>query len=109
MRSTELIDSNVLRNYCIYIDSMSVLEAIKNYNDRYHPVVYNILEITSRLCGRGFDTAFFWLPSHIGFCGNERAESVARSTNAHLLLAVLLSDTKHIIVHHILTAWKQDL
>ncbi|GFV99622.1 putative RNA-directed DNA polymerase from transposon X-element [Trichonephila clavipes] len=37
------IDSNMPRKYCIYTDSMSVLEALENYNDRCHPGVCNVL------------------------------------------------------------------
>ncbi|GFW55897.1 probable RNA-directed DNA polymerase from transposon X-element [Trichonephila clavipes] len=37
-RALQLIDSNMPRKYCIYTDSMSVLEALENYNDRCHPV-----------------------------------------------------------------------
>ncbi|GFX87215.1 RNase H domain-containing protein [Trichonephila clavipes] len=57
-RELQLIDSNMPREYCIYTDSMSVLEALENYNDRCHPVVCKILEITSRLYGKGFDIVF---------------------------------------------------
>ncbi|GFX78313.1 putative RNA-directed DNA polymerase from transposon BS [Trichonephila clavipes] len=38
-RALQLIDPKTPRKYCIYTDSMSVLEAIENYNDRCHPVV----------------------------------------------------------------------
>ncbi|GFX10874.1 putative RNA-directed DNA polymerase from transposon X-element [Trichonephila clavipes] len=38
-RALHIIDSNMPRKYCIYTDSMSVLEALENYNDRCHPVV----------------------------------------------------------------------
>ncbi|GFU16655.1 putative RNA-directed DNA polymerase from transposon X-element [Trichonephila clavipes] len=54
-RALQLIDSNMPRKYCIYTDSMSVLEALENYNDRCHPVVCKILDITSRLYSKGFD------------------------------------------------------
>ncbi|GFW90126.1 RNase H domain-containing protein [Trichonephila clavipes] len=68
----QLIDSNIPRKYCIYTDIMSVLEALENYNDRCHPVVCNILDITSRLYSKGFNIDFFWLPSHLGIIGNEK-------------------------------------
>ncbi|GFW95650.1 RNase H domain-containing protein [Trichonephila clavipes] len=32
-RALQSIDSNMPRKYCIYTDSMSVLEALENYND----------------------------------------------------------------------------
>ncbi|GFT90303.1 RNase H domain-containing protein [Trichonephila clavipes] len=37
-RALQLIDSTMPRKYCIYTDSMSVLEALENYNNRCHPV-----------------------------------------------------------------------
>ncbi|GFT43144.1 putative RNA-directed DNA polymerase from transposon X-element [Trichonephila clavipes] len=102
------IDSNVPRKYCIYTDSMSVLEALENYNDRCHPVVCNVLDITSRLYSKGFDTVFCWLPSHVEVIGNEQADSTARSVTTHLPLAVPLSDIKCVILHHIFKIWQES-
>ncbi|GFT48302.1 RNase H domain-containing protein [Trichonephila clavipes] len=101
------IDSNMLRKYCIYTDSMSVLEALENYNDRCHPLVCQILAITSRLYSKGFDIVFCWLPSHVGILGNEQADSAARSATTHLPLAVPLSDMKRVILHHIFQIWQE--
>ncbi|GFS63588.1 pggt1b [Trichonephila clavipes] len=84
----QLIDSHMPRKYCIYTDSMSVLEALENYKDRCHPVVCKILDITSRLYSKGFDIVFCWLPSHVGIIGNEQADSAAKSATTHLPLAV---------------------
>ncbi|GFT97974.1 RNase H domain-containing protein [Trichonephila clavipes] len=100
-RALQLIDSTMPRKYCIYTDSMSVLEALENYHDRCHPVVCTILDITSRLYSKGFDIVFCWLPSHVGIIGNEQADSAAKSATTHLPLAVPLSDMKRVIMHHI--------
>ncbi|GFV71171.1 RNase H domain-containing protein [Trichonephila clavipes] len=100
-RALQAIDPNMPHEYCIYTDSMSVLEAIENYNDRCHPVVCNILDITSRLYSKGFDIVFCWLPSHVGIIGNEQADSAARSATTYMPLAVPLSDIKRVILHHI--------
>ncbi|GFY24867.1 pggt1b [Trichonephila clavipes] len=54
----QLIDSNMPRKNCIYTDSMSVLEALENYNDRCHLVACNTLDITSRLYRNGFKIIF---------------------------------------------------
>ncbi|GFT40386.1 putative RNA-directed DNA polymerase from transposon X-element [Trichonephila clavipes] len=88
-------------------DSMSVLEALENYNDPCHPVVCNILDIMSRLYSKGFDIAFCWLPSHVGIIGKEQANSAAQSATTCLLLAVPLSDMKHVILH-LLTTWQES-
>ncbi|GFU61295.1 putative RNA-directed DNA polymerase from transposon X-element [Trichonephila clavipes] len=111
-RALQLIDSNMPRKYCIYTDSMSVLEALENYTDWCHPVVCNILDITGRLYYKVFDIVFCWLPSHVGIIGNEQADSAARSATTYLPLALPLSDMKHVILNHILTwqeSWSQQL
>ncbi|GFU88379.1 RNase H domain-containing protein [Trichonephila clavipes] len=107
-RALQLIDSNMPRKYCIYTDSMSVLEALENYNDRCHPVVCTILNITSRLYSKGFDIVFCWLPSHVGIIGNEQADSAVKSATTHLLLAVPLSDMKRVIMHHFFKIWQES-
>ncbi|GFT33391.1 RNase H domain-containing protein [Trichonephila clavipes] len=107
-RALQLIDSTMPRKYCIYTDSMSVLEALENYHDRCHPVVCTILDITSRLYSKGFDIVFCWLPSHVGIIGNEQADSAAKSATTHLPLAVPLSDMKHVIMHHIFKIWQES-
>ncbi|GFT86001.1 pggt1b [Trichonephila clavipes] len=48
-RALQLIDSTMPRKYCIYTDSMSVLEALENYHDRCHPVMYNTRHYESTL------------------------------------------------------------
>ncbi|GFU68802.1 putative RNA-directed DNA polymerase from transposon X-element [Trichonephila clavipes] len=107
-RALQLIDSTLPRKYCIYTDSMSVLEALENYHDRCHPVVCTILDITSRLYSKGFDIVFCWLPSHVGIIGNEQADSAAKSATTHLPLAVPLSDMKRVIMHHIFNIWQES-
>ncbi|GFV11228.1 RNase H domain-containing protein [Trichonephila clavipes] len=107
-RALQLIDSTMPRKYCIYTDSMSVLEALENYDDRCHPVVCKILDITSRLYSKGFDIVFCWLPSHVGIIGNEQADSAAKSATTHLPLAVPLSDMKRVIMHHIFKIWQES-
>ncbi|GFY09305.1 RNase H domain-containing protein [Trichonephila clavipes] len=107
-RALQLIDSTMPRKYCIYTDSMSVLELLENYNDRCHPVVCKILDITSRLYSKGLDIVFCWLPSHVGIIGNEQADSAAKSATTHLPLAVPLSDMKRVIMHHIFKIWQES-
>ncbi|GFT64114.1 RNase H domain-containing protein [Trichonephila clavipes] len=107
-RALQLIDSNMPRKYSIYTDSMSILEALENYNDRCHPVVCKIHDITSRLYSKGLDIVFCWLPSQVGIIGNKPADSAAKSATTHLPLAVKLSDMKRVIMHHIFKIWQES-
>ncbi|GFW30166.1 RNase H domain-containing protein [Trichonephila clavipes] len=107
-RALQLNDPKTPRKYCIYTDSMNVLEAIENYNDRCHPVVCDIIDITSRLHGKGCDMQFSWIPSRMGITGNERADIVTRSATTELPLTVPLCDMKRVIQHHIDNA-RQEL
>ncbi|GFW59805.1 RNase H domain-containing protein [Trichonephila clavipes] len=107
-RALQLINPNMSLKFCIYTDSMSVLEALESYNDRCHPVVCNILDISSPLCGKGFDIAFCWSPSHVGIIGNEQAASAAWSATTLLPLAIPLSDLKRVILNRIFTTWQES-
>ncbi|GFX98447.1 RNase H domain-containing protein [Trichonephila clavipes] len=107
-RTLQLIDPQTPRKYCIYTDSMSVLEALENYNDRCHPVVCDIIDITSQLHGNGCDIQFCWKPSHLGITGNEQMDIAARSATIDLPLTVPLCDMKRVIQHHINSAWQES-
>ncbi|GFU75016.1 RNase H domain-containing protein [Trichonephila clavipes] len=88
---------------------MSVLEAIENYKDRCHPVVGDIIDITSRLHDKGCDIQFCWIPSHVGITGNEQADIASWSAATELPLTVPLCDTKRAIQHRIDNAWQESL
>ncbi|GFT31293.1 RNase H domain-containing protein [Trichonephila clavipes] len=107
-RALQSIDSNMPRKYCIYTDSMSVFEAFENYKDWCHPVVCNVLDITSRLHSKGFDILFCWLPSHVGIIGIEQVDSAERSATTDLPLAVPLSNIKRVILHHCFKIWQES-
>ncbi|GFW74643.1 RNase H domain-containing protein [Trichonephila clavipes] len=107
-RALQLIDPKTPHKYCIYTDSMSVLEAIENYNDRCHPVVCDIIDITSRLHGKGCDIQFCWIPSHVGITGNEQVDIVARSAATELPITVPLYDMKRVIQRRIDNAWQES-
>ncbi|GFW43271.1 RNase H domain-containing protein [Trichonephila clavipes] len=107
-RALQLIDPKTPHKYCIYTDSISVLEAIENYNDRCYPVVCDIIDITSRLHGKGCDIQFCWIPSHVGITGNEQADIVARSVTTELPITVPLCDMKLVIQYRIDNAWQES-
>ncbi|GFT03178.1 probable RNA-directed DNA polymerase from transposon X-element [Trichonephila clavipes] len=82
-RALQLIDSTMPRKYCIYTDSMSVLEALENYHDRCHPV--------SRR-------------NHRQRASGQRGKVGDDASAA----SVPLSDMKRVIMHHIFKIWQES-
>ena len=66
------------RNFTIFCDSRSVLQVLENFNPM-HPLVLEILEWLLIAKQRGKEVRFCWVPSHVGICGNERADLLAKS------------------------------
>ncbi|GFU66918.1 RNase H domain-containing protein [Trichonephila clavipes] len=87
---------------------MNVLESIENYNDRCHYVVCDIINIMSRLHGKGCDLQFCWIPSHVCIRGNGQADIVARLTTAEFTITVPLCDMKPFIQHRIDNTWQES-
>ncbi|GFU91513.1 RNase H domain-containing protein [Trichonephila clavipes] len=75
---------------------------------RYYPVVCDIIDITSRLHGKGCDIQFCWIPSHVGITGNEQADMVARSATTELPITVPLCDMKRVILHRTDSVWQKS-
>ena len=68
---------NTSSKFAIFCDSKSVLQALSTKWD--HPYVIIILEQLLYLYRKGKSVIFCWLPSHIGICGNEHADSSAKA------------------------------
>ncbi|GBN12421.1 putative RNA-directed DNA polymerase from transposon X-element [Araneus ventricosus] len=80
------------RNFIIYTDSMSALEALSHYDIQMHPVALKILSILHFLCKEGFNIIFSWVPSHVGISGNEIADSIAKFASTFLSQDIPYSD-----------------
>ena len=78
------------RNYVFFSDSKSALQAISR---QYwmHPLVFKVLECLHWLVQCQEKILFYWVPSHVGIRGNEKADAAAK---AGLLRGVKYSDFK---------------
>ena len=67
------------RNFIIFSDSKSVLQAISGQDWR-HPFVLYILERLNWLVKyHKKRILFYWIPSHVGIIGNEKADTAAKA------------------------------
>lgn len=67
-------------SFSIFTDSLSVLSVLKspfNFTKSSHLVLY-IRKTIMRLENEGKWVKFFWVSSHVGILGNERADSLAK-------------------------------
>ena len=72
-----IINDTPYSNYVICSDSMSSVQSIDNYtenNNLLHRLVYQMHESILR----GNHITISWVPSHVGICGNKRADHSAR-------------------------------
>ena len=101
------IEYDAYWRYIIFIDSLSVMQALE-CEKTDNPLVVSLLRKLSALCERA-DIVFCWLPSHIGIAGNEEADQAAKDA---LLLEVLpfkvlFSDFKPLINRFIHDVWQR--
>ena len=98
----------------IFSDSKSVLQAIQNLNWK-DPLIYQILQKHDSLYNLNKRVIFFWIPSHIGITGNDKADSAAKDAlNINISDIPLPStDFKYNCYRYILnlwqTKWNQDI
>ena len=90
-----LIRRSKEKNFIIFSDSMSSLEAISGFKLEID-IVHNIIKDYTNLANTGKTIILCWIPSHVNTRGNERADTAAKSalslpvTNMKLLARELL-------------------
>ena len=67
------------KNVVIFVDSLSVLKTLKNFNLKTRPDLVNeIYQLLYQLFNKGSDISFCWIPSHCNILGNEQADKAAK-------------------------------
>jgi len=66
------------KQFIVFCDSLSALQAIKNFDVDNHLVMHIVGE-HSRLEKSGKHVEHCWMPSHIGITGNEKADAAAKA------------------------------
>lgn len=105
----EYISKQSDRNYIIYSDSKSCLDALQNFSHKAHPLVKNCFSLCTLLLDRGFRIVFSWIPGHVGIAGNEAADVAAKTAATPATDNFLaLSDIKAAIWSAILSSWQEQ-
>merc|ERR1711955_138180 len=94
--------------FIILTDSLSVLQTMKN-KDWSNPVISQTLIQLNSLTNKNKRIIFFWIPSHIGIKGNDRADKAANLalTNHITNMNIPLSDFKPTIRDYTNNCWQE--
>ena len=65
------------KNFVIYTDSKSAIDAISKYNT-FHPLAQKAQEWLFLIYARFKSVCFCWVPAHVGIKGNEQADAEAK-------------------------------
>ena len=107
--SLEMIQKLPPREYTIFSDSKSVLQALEQYSPKNNMIrnaqdyihhIQNNLKSKINLC---------WTPAHVGIKGNEQADAMAKQAKTLPIKNVYIpySDIKPIIKQTVLKRWQQ--
>jgi len=66
------------KNFIIFSDSVSSLDAISGFKLEID-IVQNVITDYTHLANSGKTIILSWIPSHVNICGNERADTAAKS------------------------------
>ena len=102
------IDLTFHDKFIILTDSLSVLQSMKN-KDWSNPLISQTLIQLNSLINRNKRIIFFWIPSHIGIKGNDRADKAANLalTNHITSMNIPLSDFKPTIRDYANNCWQE--
>ena len=103
------IECTFHNQFVIFSDSKSVLQAIQNLNWK-NPLIYSILKKYDLLYNSNKRIVFFWIPSHIGIIGNEKADYAAKEALKKNISNFPLpsSDFKHSCSFYVLKLWQAN-
>ncbi|GBM60753.1 hypothetical protein AVEN_68669-1, partial [Araneus ventricosus] len=94
------------KQWIIYTDSQSCIEAILNASRQSHPLVLSTVKLYFKLQDRNFDILFCWIPGHVGITGNDEADAAAKAASSNVETFVPFQDIDQVLKQTILIKWQ---
>ena len=75
----EWVESTQFKKVVICTDSAAVLASMSSFHSSSRQgLLYEVLELVTRLVIKGCKLKFLWVPAHVGIVGNEKADKMAK-------------------------------
>ncbi len=92
-------------------DSLSVLASLRSFHSKARQdILYEVLQVNTRLSHMGCQVKFMWVPAHVGITGNEMADRLAKRAltkeNVEVQVNVSKAEVKCIIWGKINKTWQ---
>nr|XP_055031454.1 uncharacterized protein LOC129420520 [Misgurnus anguillicaudatus]XP_055031455.1 uncharacterized protein LOC129420520 [Misgurnus anguillicaudatus]XP_055031456.1 uncharacterized protein LOC129420520 [Misgurnus anguillicaudatus] len=92
-------------------DSSSVLGSLRSFLSKSRQdILYDVLQLSTNIVGKGSQVKFMWVPAHVGIRGNERADKLAKMAllkeNIEMQISLSKSEVKSIVWEKINQMWQ---
>jgi len=85
--------NEVIRTICS--DSSAVLKSLHYFKSQARQdMIYETLELHSRICQMGITVKFTWFPAHVGVKGSEMVDRMAKQASKHEEVDVVITISK---------------
>ena len=109
MLALDIIEQSRKKNFIIFSDSRSSLEAISKCNAT-HPYLNEVLNKLTYLHQKHYNIILCWIPSHVCITGNEKADTLTKKAlQLHITPCTLpYTDPKHHICSYTKQLWENS-
>ncbi len=100
------------KRFLICSDSLSVLASLRSFHSKaWQNILYEVLQLNTRLSHLGCQVKFMWVPAHVGIAGNEMTYRLAKRAltkeNVEVQVNVSKAEVKCIIWEKINKRWQE--
>ena len=95
LNALEWVEKDQVGKVVICTDSAAVLASMRSFHSNSRQgLLYEILQLVTRIVSNGCKLHFLWVPAHVGVMGNEKADKMAKKALEKLEVEMNVSFSK---------------